>query len=75
MKEVLIVKDLIKLLLDYNPYAEVYLNFDGSPIGLSKSDICYSGGGDPFIFGKRPVIFSKRPVIFDRRPVIFGLGS
>ena len=46
MKEVLIVKDLIKLLLDYNPYAEVYLNVDGFPIGLSKSDICYSGGGD-----------------------------
>ena len=46
MKDVLIVKDLIKLLLDFNPYAEVYLNVDGSSIGLSKSNICYSGGGD-----------------------------
>ena len=44
MKDVLIVKDLIKLLLDYNPYAEVYLNVDGSPIGLSGSDIGFSSG-------------------------------
>ena len=44
MKDVLIVKDLIKLLLDYNPNAKIYLNVDGTPIGLSGSDIGFSSG-------------------------------
>lgn len=46
MRQILTVKELIALLLDYNMDAYVYVNASGLPIGISLPNVCFGGGGD-----------------------------
>ena len=44
MRQILTVKELITLLLDYNMDAYTYVNANGLPIGISLPNICFGGG-------------------------------
>lgn len=44
MRQILTVKELIALLLDYNMDAYVYVNASGLPIGVSLPNVCFGGG-------------------------------
>ena len=43
MRQILTVKELIALLLDYNIDAYVYVNASGLPIGISLPNVCFGG--------------------------------
>ena len=46
MRKILTVKELITILLDYNMDAQVYVNANGIPTGISLPNVCYSGGDE-----------------------------
>ena len=43
MRKILTVKELITLLLEHNMDANVYVNVDGIPTGLTLPNICWDG--------------------------------
>ena len=43
MRKILTVKELITLLLEHDMDANVYVNADGIPTGLTLPDICWDG--------------------------------
>lgn len=43
MRKILTVKELITLLLEHNMDANVYVNADGVPTGLTLPNICWDG--------------------------------
>lgn len=43
MRKILTVKELITLLLEHNMDANVYVNADGIPTGLTLPNICWDG--------------------------------
>ena len=57
MRKILTVKELIKVLLDYNMDALVYTNANGIPTGISLPNVCYSGGDGITKKESREVIF------------------
>ena len=46
MRKILTVKELITLLLDHNMDAEIYVNADGTPTGLTLPNICWDDFGE-----------------------------
>ena len=62
MRKILTVQELIKLLLDYNMDANVYVNASGIPIGVALPDLCWiSSDGDTESNTKR----NATQIIFD----------
>ena len=58
MEKILMIKELIALLLECNMDALAYVNASGVPVGITKSNICWGGGGDGATVKEAPeVIF------------------